>query len=498
MGEERRIDGGSGRGEAAGLCGSGWDALVGGFWPTWGRRNKMENEYVEMTGYNGHSEQLEFQAATLYDAALVGNVSLLINLLQKDPLILDRLSIKKHGNFTQTPLHVSANLGHWEFTREILSRKPELAEELDHSKRWSPLHMASAKGHLENVKILVAVNPKMCLVRDLEGRNPVHMAAINGQVHVLHELVRVVPQAARGRTSSGETVLHLCVTHGEAEALRFLVNELDDGVLLNTRNSDGDTVLQLAVAAKQVEVTKFLTKNKRMNVNAINENGLTAMDTLAQSKKDSNGGLIYGALRQARAMKAKEALEPQHKQKQRLDDHRNGLMVAASLIATMAFTVGITPPGGTWQDNDGHVAGTGIMANSITKQSYNSTLTLFPSMYYTGVKEYEGLLLVNTIGLVSSLSVILLLISGLPCKRLFVGMLMVIMWIAVTATAMSYAIAVTFIVSAEADRPISEAILIAVVVWVMLMIVLLLGHSLRFIYWLARKLLKVTKELLRT
>ncbi|XP_074294425.1 uncharacterized protein LOC141622277 [Silene latifolia] len=437
------------------------------------------------------TERFEFQAATLYDAALVGNVNLLINLLQEDPLILDRLSIKKHENFTQTPLHVSANLGHWEFTSEILRRKPEMAEELDHSKRWSPLHMASVKGHLEIVKTLVEVNPKMCLVRDLEGRNPVHMAAINGQVHVLHELVRVVPQAARERTSSGETVLHLCVKHGEPDALRFLVNELDDGVLLNTRNSDGDTVLHLAVASKQAEVIKFLTKNKRMKVNLINENGLTAMDTLAQSKKDTNDKSIYSALRKGQAMKAKEkeALEPRDKHKQRLDNHRNGLMVVASLIATMAFTIGINPPGGVWQDNnDGHLAGTAIMANA-TKGSYNSISLFFK--VFTPETQYELLLVVNTIGLVSSLSVILLLISGLPCKRLFVGMLMVIMWVAVTATALSYVIAVGFLVSGGGGSEISQAIAVSVTVWIMLMIVMLLAHALRFIVWLTRKLYSI-------
>ncbi|KAH9624408.1 hypothetical protein KSS87_007776, partial [Heliosperma pusillum] len=134
--------------------------------------------------------------------------------------------------------------------------------------------------------------------------------------------------------------------------------------ILNSRNSDGNTVLHLAVAAKQLEVIVSLTSNIRMEINAINRNGLTAVDTFIQSRKDINEKAILEALRQAKTMTSNELLEPQNQHQLRLDGQRNGLMVVASLIATMAFTIGVNPPGGAWQDNnDGHDAGTAIMAD---------------------------------------------------------------------------------------------------------------------------------------
>lgn len=127
----------------------------------------------------------------LYDAALTGDVPSLLNLLEEDPLILDRCIIEKSGSFTQSPLHISANLGHIKFTKKILDQKPELAELVDQLKRSSPLHIASGKGHLEIVETLLGVNSNMCFTHDQDGRTPVHVAALNGHIDVLDVLLRV-------------------------------------------------------------------------------------------------------------------------------------------------------------------------------------------------------------------------------------------------------------------------------------------------------------------
>ncbi|KAL6216835.1 hypothetical protein ACLB2K_010053 [Fragaria x ananassa] len=93
----------------------------------------------------------------LYEAALEGNLTTLTDLLNQDRLALDRFVVT---SFSETPLHVAAMLGHLDFDKEILRRKPELAQELD-LKRSSPLHLASAKGYLGTVKELLRVNPDM-------------------------------------------------------------------------------------------------------------------------------------------------------------------------------------------------------------------------------------------------------------------------------------------------------------------------------------------------
>ncbi|KAL5853579.1 hypothetical protein ACOSQ3_008697 [Xanthoceras sorbifolium] len=76
----------------------------------------------------------------IYEAAVEGCVTTLLNLLQQDALVLDRFMVGCHA---ETPLHIASLLGHAEFVQEILSRKPELAGELD-ARNSSPLHLATA------------------------------------------------------------------------------------------------------------------------------------------------------------------------------------------------------------------------------------------------------------------------------------------------------------------------------------------------------------------
>ncbi|KAK9911124.1 hypothetical protein M0R45_035047 [Rubus argutus] len=44
-------------------------------------------------------------------------------------------------------------------------------------------------------------------------------------------------------------------------------------------------------------------------------------------------------------------------------DIRNVLLVVAALITAVTFQAGVNPPGGVWQDNNGHTAGRAIYTN---------------------------------------------------------------------------------------------------------------------------------------
>ncbi|KAK3438832.1 hypothetical protein EUGRSUZ_C03381 [Eucalyptus grandis] len=84
-------------------------------------------------------------------------------------------------------------------------------------------------------------------------------------------------------------------------------------------------------------------------------------------------------------------------------------MVVASLLATVALQAATTPPGGVWQDDykvnangnpvkEPHMAGTSILAH-IQRIAYGQFMIF------------------NPLPFLSSLSIILLLLSGLPIKR---------------------------------------------------------------------------------
>ncbi|XP_042502342.1 ankyrin repeat-containing protein BDA1-like [Macadamia integrifolia] len=443
----------------------------------------------------------------LYEAAMEGNAISLLELLQEDPLMLDR-SVAT----VETPLHIAAILGHLTFAKEILSRKSELAGEFD-SQRRSPLHLASAKGDVEIVKLLLSINPNVCLTRDRDGRTPLHLAAMKDRIQVLNELISAKPEACWVRDDRGETILHLCIKHNSFEALKLLVNSVNDDEFVNLKDDDGNTLLHLAVLNKQLEILKFLLNSTQLKVNALNAYGFTALDILSQSPRDLKDMDILESLQQAGAMREKDGrglrknttndqssnlVEPLNnsevnstaeKYSKKKEDwvrkKRNSLMVVASLIATMAFQSGINPPGGLWQDTtQEHTAGTSIMATN------NSG-------------DYNILLVSNTMGFIASLSVVFLLISGLPLKRkFFVWVLMVIMWIAITSMAISYLVSINTLKSKPQDKSVAPGpptpsrapsdsspgngvsfnlFTLLIVLWIGLMSFLLLGGTIRLV-----------------
>ncbi|XP_073286086.1 uncharacterized protein [Primulina huaijiensis] len=408
----------------------------------------------------------------LYEAALINDAATLHRLLEKDPLLLERVSCTCSN---KTPLHVATMKGNLRFVQEILNRNLELAEVLD-SQRSSPLHIASAKGYLDIAKILISAAPDMCLSRDFGGKNPLHLAAIKGHVRVLAELVRLCPLAAREKVDGGQTVLHLCVKYDRLECLRILVPVLNEEIV-NAKDTDGETIMHMAIRDKQVEIIKYLVETGKINMNAQNSEGQTILDILDETSKDATNSDIRKIL-QPSLWKSRG---PRTQPVKWLTKKRDSIMVVAILIATMAFQAGVSPPGGLWQEN-------------LTEDSKGNPV---PNPHYAGEsvmsyrhpKYFRNFIRVNTVAFVSSLSIILLLISGLPFKRrFFMWFLMVTMWLTVTSIAVTYGFAILVTTPKKYKQSLSHVVETAIFVWCCVMGILLLGNTVRLIdKWLRRK-----------
>lgn len=442
----------------------------------------------------------------LQEAAINGSVPSLLQLLQQHAQILDNtLSFSD----SDTPLHIASLLGHSAFAKLLLDRKPQLASQLNSHGGSSPLHLAAAKGFVEIVKDLVVVNPDMCLVWDRQGRTPLHLAAIKGRLGVLAELVRVRPESSRVFTSRGESVLHLCVKHNRLEALKVFVECVGgDDEFVNWRDADGNNVLHLALINKQLEIIKFLLNFTKIEVNAQNSNGFTALDILFNGPRDIRDMEIKETLIKAGASRINEApsstynpdivevsslkqplasqeigaKQPvkKHKHVDWLGRKRSALMVVASLLGTVAFQAAISPPGGVWQDDylvdsDGntvektHSVGTAVMA-------------------YTVGEGYGLFMIFNTTAFLASLSIILLLVSGLPIKRRrWMWLQMVTMWIAISALTSTYFLGLIHMTPDHVKGTLYQVMKVSVLVWLALIGLVFIGNISRMILWFLRK-----------
>ncbi|XP_031372114.1 ankyrin repeat-containing protein BDA1-like [Punica granatum] len=423
----------------------------------------------------------------LHDAAVEGNVPLLLRLLEEDRLALHRVA---SGSLNETPLHVAAMLGHLEFVEEILTRNPEMARELDF-RRSSPLHLAAAKGHTEVVKLLLLTNPKMSLSRDWEGRCPIHLAVIRGHTEVLKELIQVKPEAALPKIGS-RNILHLCVMHYQYEALEYLVETMgDDNEFMNTKDDDGSTILHLAAADQQVEVVKLLLTKSQIKRNVVNHQGSTSLD-LALARGCGNGKDVKiqqllkreGAIqatgitssRRSASIALNESNEPPQdnsqpekrkkiRKKGWLEQKRSALMVVASLIATMAYQAGINPPANIWPGK-------------------SEIVTTKNSREHLRVDSF-AFIICNSASFYASLSIILLLISGLPLRwRFFMCLLMVVVCVAVVSVMLAYenALRILSVASDLTDRNMRYGF-----IWIFLIGIIFIGHTVRLVVKMARR-----------
>ncbi|XP_019173574.1 PREDICTED: ankyrin repeat-containing protein NPR4-like [Ipomoea nil] len=457
----------------------------------------------------------------VFEAALKGDVESLKRLLDEDPLVLERSMAS--GVYSDTPLHVAAMLGYQDFANEILKRKPQLPKELN-SNQSSPLHLAAAMGHEGVVRCLLLADRGMCKARDRDGLTPFHLAAVKGRVEVLKELMMsdghdeicssseelLSEVMAMDGEKLGESILHMCVKHGQLEALKFVVEKIgDDADFVNSKDAFGNTVLHLAVENKQFEAVKFLVQHPKIQVKAENVKGLTAKDTLLTQTRNNNvkemeigEALVVRRDKEAAKQSKKNIINDEEdnnsdvqslqsqsseikkdkKEKRRkkqymykknreswVHEMREGLMVAASLLATMAFQAILSPPGSVMQDTkdinlmwveSGYFASILQRIFDFSWVDQDPYLSLAPSpepmtgyvgesvMSYYKPLAYEVFIMCNTLSFLASLSVILLLISGLPLwHKFFMYVLMITMWVAIGGAAVSYVMCLQMITS---------------------------------------------------
>ncbi|KAG6421498.1 hypothetical protein SASPL_118052 [Salvia splendens] len=268
---------------------------------------------------------------------------------------------------------------------------------------------------------------------------------------------------------------------------------IDDPLILERAlvNRFNETPLHVAAMFGHVDfvreiVVKYLVSMSALQVDVKNGDGLTAMDILIRSRRDLRDSEIEHLLKHGDKPAKKKAkknswngLMKQHSAW--LEKEKHILMVVASLIAAMAFQAGVNPPDGLWKIHDIPKNATSDIDPKALKPSTHITLEYSTKFYIW-----------NTIAFISSLSIILLLTSGLPIRRrFFMWILMVITWIAISAIALSYLVTVKYLREIEGNHDpfeLGDPQGYTLLVWTFFMFLLLVGHTVRIVVKLIKKL----------
>ncbi|XP_039165189.1 ankyrin repeat-containing protein NPR4-like [Eucalyptus grandis] len=226
-------------------------------------------------------------------------------------------------------------------------------------------------GHLDVVEAILARKAELAREQDYQSSTPLHLAAAKGYLDIVESLVRVSPETRFVHDKYKRNPLHVTVMKGRVDVLECLVQATHDVYeryqFINSRDEDGNTILHLAASNGQIEINRCKKHGYR-------------------SKREE-------------------------KRKWQNDMHKM-LMVAAALVAIIAYEAGREPP--------------------------KAPPKAPPDMEWL----YKVFMAFNTISFMASLSTIMLLICDLPLKqrRITMWIAMLSVWVAITFTALSYSI----------------------------------------------------------
>ena len=91
---------------------------------------------------------------------------------------------------------------------------------------WTPIYIATAKGHIEVVKFLASVVKNPNTTADQDGFTPMHMAARRGCIEIIKSLAEKVIYP-NPPDKDGETPIDIATEEGHTEIVKILESKLE-------------------------------------------------------------------------------------------------------------------------------------------------------------------------------------------------------------------------------------------------------------------------------
>ncbi|WJX87950.1 hypothetical protein P8452_70084 [Trifolium repens] len=323
-------------------------------------------------------------------AAKAGDIDLLYTVIRNDPSIFERIDSIP---FVETPLHISASMGHLQFAIEIMRLKPSFALKLN-EQGFSPIHLAMQNGHMTMVSRFVKINKELVRVQGREGITPLHYASQIGEVELLADFLFACPDSIEDVTARDETALHIAVKNEQFEALQVLVGWLkanyEKGArklelkILNQKDEAGNNILHISALGKEPQ-TQLLVKTS-INLNAKNLENKTALDiaTTSEIKKllsrsrAKSGSKVSDTHTRAHRLRSNTSIVDKvgtfmrRIRRDILDEQRNTWLIVVTLVVTSTFQAALSPPGGVYQVNASENNASIISSNSTISTPKNA------------------------------------------------------------------------------------------------------------------------------
>lgn len=158
---------------------------------------------------------------------------------------------------------------------------------LKDGKGRTPLHYAVSSGYLQGVHHLLKRYAASTAERDKSGSCPIHLASVNGHLEIIKLLLPYCPAPAELLDSCGRNLLHLAANNGHGSIVKYIMNNANLEELMSMQDLEGNSPLHLAAMGWHPGIINALIWDKRVDINLVNYNGMTALDAVLFSLKEN-------------------------------------------------------------------------------------------------------------------------------------------------------------------------------------------------------------------
>ena len=176
-----------------------------------------------------------------------------------------------------TPLHVAAYLGLCDYAERILGPSIHPKDEENVLEIGTPLFVASRRGHLNVVQLLVERGASLDM-QSVYGETPLHVASENGHLSVVQLLVEC-GASLDTQNKGGKSPLHVASQNGHLSVVQLLVER---GTSLDSQNEDGETPLYVASENGHLNVVQLLVE-RGASLDMQNKGGETLLHVASQN-----------------------------------------------------------------------------------------------------------------------------------------------------------------------------------------------------------------------
>lgn len=233
------------------------------------KRKGLQNNALAST------RDMSTEASDIQRAVADGNVGIVRTLLAKDPA----LALARDAD-ERTPLHWAVSFQNKELVQLLLD-PAQCVDGAEEQKKWRK------KTEIDLDDLV-----------DESGWTPLHIAASAGSFDIFKLLALHEPRAdVNLQTSTGQTCLHYAVSKNNHVIVDFLINDLNAGASVRTKDKKGQLPLHRAAAVGSSRMVQTLVEQGKSPLNATDTFGMTAMHhALAEGHADVALQLVrYGA-----------------------------------------------------------------------------------------------------------------------------------------------------------------------------------------------------------